>query len=158
MLGGDDLHVADHSVGFVESPLADEPAGQRADSGSSRRSNTPIAASSAPIAYIHRHPFMNPGPAWANGRPCGHAAGSVVRNRPSQMPSSAPSDGMMKITDIHPRPMMPMKTKGIDQTSIRSSRAKIDCGVRAPDGGASRSSRPRVEVELIASLAFLVST
>ena len=53
------------------------------------------------MAYIHLQPFSKPGPAWAKGRPCGHGVAGVVRNRPSQIPSRAPSAELMKITDVH---------------------------------------------------------
>ncbi len=77
------------------------PTSQRGDSGSSMRSRIATRARSAPRAYIQRQPVSNPGPAWANGSPCGHGSASVVRNSPSQMPSSAPTALIVKMSDVN---------------------------------------------------------
>ena len=53
------------------------------------------------MPYIQRQPFSKQGPACAKGSPCGQGADSVVRNRPSQMPSSAPTRHMVKMSDVN---------------------------------------------------------
>jgi hypothetical protein len=77
------------------------PTSQRGDSGSSKRRRIATRARIAPNPYIHRQPFSNPSPAIANGSPSGQGSAGVVSSKPSQMPSSAPSPDITKITDVN---------------------------------------------------------